>query len=133
MTLRLARGGIVWGVVVSVAMVLWVMFGLGGRDYYGTPLTVRGYAPAHPLLRPSGPVGQTLGVVGTLLMVVPFAYMARKRVRRSKQTGSLRTWLEIHLFCGIVGPVLVTLHTSFKFNGIVSAAYWSMEIGRAHV
>ena len=61
-----------------------------------------------------------------MFMVVPFAYMARKRVKRSKQTGSLRTWLEIHLFCGVVGPVLVTLHTSFKFNGIISAAYWSM-------
>jgi len=34
----------------------------------------------------------------------------------------------VHLFCGIVGPVLITLHTSFKFNGIVSAAYWSMMI-----
>ena len=34
----------------------------------------------------------------------------------------------MHLFCGIVGPVLVTFHTSFKFNGIVSAAYWSMVI-----
>jgi hypothetical protein len=32
----------------------------------------------------------------------------------------------LHLFCGILGPVLVTFHTSFKFNGIVSAAYWSM-------
>ena len=32
----------------------------------------------------------------------------------------------MHLFCGIVGPVLVTFHTAFKFNGIVSAAYWSM-------
>jgi hypothetical protein len=40
--------------------------------------------------------------------------------------GSLKSWLEIHLFCGIFGPVLVTFHTSFKFNGIVSAAYWSM-------
>ena len=38
----------------------------------------------------------------------------------------MKTWLEVHIFCGIVGPVLVTFHTSFKFNGIVSVAYWSM-------
>ena len=34
----------------------------------------------------------------------------------------------MHLFCGVVGPVLVTFHTSFKFNGLVSVAYWSMVI-----
>lgn len=34
----------------------------------------------------------------------------------------------MHLFCGVVGPVLVTFHTSFKFNGLISAAYWSMVI-----
>ena len=38
----------------------------------------------------------------------------------------MRGWLEVHIFCGIVGPVLVTFHTSFKFNGIISVAYWSM-------
>ena len=32
------------------------------------------------------------------------------------------------MFCGVVGPVLITLHTSFKFNGIISAAYWSMML-----
>ncbi len=61
------------------------------------------------------------------MMLVPFVYMGRKRLRRSSG-AALRGWLEVHLFCGIVGPVLVTLHTSFKFNGIVSAAYWSMMI-----
>ena len=38
----------------------------------------------------------------------------------------MKTWLSVHVFCGIVGPVLVTFHTSFKFNGLVSVAYWSM-------
>jgi hypothetical protein len=80
----------------------------------------------HRLLRPSGPVGQTLGVVGGALMLMPFVYMLRKRIPWLRSLGSLKTWLEIHLFCGIFGPVLVTFHTSFKFNGIVSAAYWSM-------
>jgi hypothetical protein len=61
-------------------------------------------------------------------MLVPFLYMARKRVPALRNLGNLRWWLEVHLFCGVIGPVLVTYHTSFKFNGIVSAAYWSMVI-----
>jgi hypothetical protein len=118
--------GLVWGGVASVAAAVWVMFLLDGWEYYATPLAVRGYSPMHRLLRPSGPVGQTLGVVGGLLMLMPFIYVMRKRIPGLRSVGSLKTWLEIHLFCGILGPVLVTFHTSFKFNGIVSAAYWSI-------
>ena len=92
---------------------------LGGWHYYTTPLAVRGYDAAHRALRPSGPVGQTLGVVGGMLMLVPFLYMLRKRFVRWTWAGSMKTWLEVHLFCGILGPVLITFHTSFKFNGII--------------
>jgi hypothetical protein len=123
-----AKSGLAWGFLVSSALVIWTLFGLGGREYFTTPLTVRGYAPGHRLLRPSGPIGQSFGVAGTVLLLVPFAYMARKRLARAKGIGTAKAWLEVHLFCGIVGPVLVTLHTSFKFNGIISAAYWSMVI-----
>lgn len=113
---------------VAVGITLWVLVGLDGWTYYATPLNVRGYSPAHPLLRPSGPVGQTLGVLGAALMLVPFIYMARKRLSRGKGAANLKRWLEVHIFCGIVGPVVVTFHTAFKFNGIVSAAYWSMVL-----
>ncbi|MBP7779069.1 MAG: hypothetical protein KA371_18275 [Acidobacteria bacterium] len=113
---------------VAVGVMLWVLVGLDGWTYYGTPFSVRGYSPAHPLLRPSGPVGQTLGVAGAALMLVPFIYMVRKRLARGRSGANLKRWLEVHIFCGIVGPVLVTFHTAFKFNGIVSAAYWSMVL-----
>ncbi|MGE3840974.1 MAG: hypothetical protein AB7I50_05250 [Vicinamibacterales bacterium] len=115
-----------FGVAVLVVTVLWFTF--DGSSYYRTPLEVRGYHPAHALLRPSGPIGQTLGVCGAILMAMPFFYMLRKRIPWLSRLGGLRSWLELHIFCGIVGPVLVTFHTSFKFNGIVSTAYWSMVI-----
>lgn len=123
---RLVTSGLAWGAIASIVVAVWILMPLGGGEYYTTPLAVRGYSPTHRLLRPSGPVGQTLGVVGGLLMLMPFVYMMRKRIPGLRSAGSLKTWLEIHLFCGIFGPVLVTFHTSFKFNGIVSAAYWSM-------
>lgn len=123
---RWSTSGLAWGTIACVALTAWILFGLGGAGYYRTPLGVRAYAPAHRVLRSSGPFGQTFGLVGTVLMFVPFAYMARKRIKGLKTSGTLKGWLEVHLFCGIVGPLLVTFHTSFKFNGIVSAAYWSM-------
>jgi hypothetical protein len=106
----------------------WVLFDLQGWEYYTTPLRVRGYHPAHRALRSSGAVAHLLGIGGWLMMLVPVAYAARKRLRVLQRAGSLRTWLEIHIFCGLVGPVLVTFHTSFKFNGLISVAYWSMVV-----
>ena len=120
------RSGVTLGLTASAAIAAAVLTILGGWAYYTTPLTVRGYAASHRLLRPSGPWGQSFGLIGAALMLVPFLYMLRKKLRRGP--GNLKTWLEIHLFCGIVGPVFVTFHTSFKFNGLVSAAYWSMVI-----
>jgi cytochrome b561 len=55
-------------------------------------------------------------------------YAARKKFRGLSKIGTTKTWLEIHIFCGLVGPVLVTLHTAMKFNGVVSIAYWSMVL-----
>jgi len=125
---KIFKSGVALGLIVSAGLTIWILLGLHGFEYYTTPLTVRGYSTAHRALRPTGPFGQSFGVVGAALMLVPFLYMIRKRLSRWTWAGSLKTWLEVHLFCGIVGPVLVTFHTSFKFNGIVSAAYWSMVL-----
>ena len=114
--------------LVALGVSVWVLGSLDGWQYYTTPIGVRGYNDAHRLLRPSGPVGQTLGVAGAALMLVPFVYMGYKRLRKQKSGTNLKRLLEIHIFCGIVGPVLITFHTAFKFNGIVSAAYWSMVL-----
>ena len=124
---RILTSGVALGLLTAVGLALWILMDLQGWQYYGTPLGVRGYAPMHRALRPSGPFGQSFGVFGGVMMLVPFLYMIRKRVHW-KWAGSPKVWLEVHLFCGIVGPVLVTFHTSFKFNGIVSAAYWSMML-----
>ncbi len=111
----------------AIGAVLVVLFGLGGLSYYRTPLRVRAYEPEHRALRPAGPVGRSFGIAGSVLMFGgTLAYVARKRLRVLSNVGTTKAWLEAHIFCGVLGPVLVTLHTSFRFNGIVSVAYWSM-------
>lgn len=112
---------------LAVAAITWfVLIQLDGWSYYSTPQSVRGYSSLHKVLRPSGRVGHLFGIGGFLLMTVPVLYSIRKKVRSLRSVGSMKTWLEVHIFCGIVGPVLVTFHTSFRFNGVVSVAYWSM-------
>src|SRR6266850_6351860 len=112
--------------LAAVAFAAFVLIGLGGWAYYTAPKAVRGYSTAHRLLRPSGAAGHLFGIGGFVLILVPIAYSIRKKVRRFREMGSMKTWLEVHVFCGLFGPLLVTFHTAFRFNGIVSVAYWSM-------
>jgi len=55
-------------------------------------------------------------------------YTARKRLRWMARLGPLKRWLEFHIFLCTLGPFLVLLHTTFKFGGIVSIAFWSMVL-----
>jgi hypothetical protein len=66
----------------------------------------------------SGLFGHSLGVLGFLLMVATETlYSLRKRARR-RPWGRMSHWLKFHIFTGIVGPYMVFLHTSFKFQGL---------------
>jgi hypothetical protein len=114
---------------VATAATAWLILVVsGGWDYYGTPLRVRAYNPVHPMLRPSGWIGHSLGMAGLLMMTVPVIYSVRKKWKRLARLGQLRHWLNVHIFCGIFGPVLVTFHAAMKFNGLISVAYWSMVL-----
>jgi hypothetical protein len=62
--------------------------------------------------------GHGLGIVGfTFMLMTETLYSLRKR-SRSVKWGKMSTWLQFHIFTGLVGPFMVLLHTSWKFNGI---------------
>ena len=117
---------LVLSALAAAVVALVVLLGLGGARYYATPLKDRPRQPLHQVLKPSGSVGRTLGIAGVIVMGGTLAYVARKKVKAMRSWGSLQTWLEVHIFCGILGPTLVTFHTAFKFGGAISVAYWSM-------
>jgi hypothetical protein len=62
--------------------------------------------------------GHGLGIVGfTFMLMTETLYSLRKR-SRSVKWGKMAHWLQFHIFTGLVGPYMVLLHTSWKFNGI---------------
>lgn len=66
----------------------------------------------------SGLVGHSIGVLGFLLMLsTEILYSLRKRTRLANW-GRMSTWLQVHIFTGIVGPYMVLLHSSWKINGL---------------
>jgi hypothetical protein len=65
--------------------------------------------------------GHLLGILGFILMLLTeILYSIRKRSRTARW-GSMASWLQFHIFTGLVGPYLVLLHTSWKFNGLAGA------------
>lgn len=100
-----------------------------GLDYYVLPFDERAFSPLAPIFSPTGTVGHGYGVVGaTMIALGVVGYMARKRIGFLARAGSLRHWLQVHIFLCTLGPFLVLLHTTFKFGGLVSVAFWSMAL-----
>ena len=65
--------------------------------------------------------GHGLGIFGFLLMLMTETlYSLRKRTRNASW-GRMSSWLQFHIFTGLVGPYMVLLHTSWKFNGLAGA------------
>lgn len=80
---------------------------------YGVVLLFTGEIPAAGDL-----FGHGLGILGFVLMLMTETlYSLRKRSRRARW-GRMSTWLQFHIFTGLVGPYMVLLHTSWKFNGL---------------
>jgi hypothetical protein len=66
----------------------------------------------------SGFLGHSLGVIGfILILMTEILYSLRKRYQFARW-GKLEHWLSFHIITGIIGPYLVLLHTSWKFNGL---------------
>jgi len=62
-----------------------------------------------------------MGLYGGLLMLVTLIYSIRKRVSFMKKLGDMNTWYYIHLFAGVVGPVLIIFHSSFTMKSLNSS------------
>ncbi len=99
-----------------------------GYDFYFSSRVAKARHVLRPVLRQSGKLGHFLGILGSLMMIFLLLYSVRKRFKFAKRWGKLNSWLEIHIFLGIAGPLLVLYHTAFKFNGIVAVSFWSMVL-----
>lgn len=77
-------------------------------------------------------IGGMLAVVGSILMFIPLLYMIVKRIpvlkRTVKKRVSMRTLLTWHIYAGVVGPILVIIHTGHKFESALGIALTAMTI-----
>ncbi|MGZ9164216.1 MAG: hypothetical protein ACXW4U_03475 [Anaerolineales bacterium] len=62
--------------------------------------------------------GHGLGIVGFVFMLMTETLYSLRKRSRTVKWGRMSSWLQFHIFTGLVGPYMVLLHTSWKFNGI---------------
>ena len=68
--------------------------------------------------RASGLFGHGIGILGFILMLMTETLYTLRKRSRSARWGRMSSWLNFHIFTGIVGPYMVLLHSSWKFNGL---------------
>lgn len=76
--------------------------------------------------------GGLLAVTGSTLMLFPLFYMVIKRIKRLRkwvtQFIPMRMLLAIHIYAGIIGPILVLLHTGHKFNSVIGIVLTTLTL-----
>jgi hypothetical protein len=65
--------------------------------------------------------GHGIGIIGFIFMLMTETLYSLRKRSRSVKWGRMSTWLQLHIFTGLVGPYMVLLHTSWKFNGLAGA------------
>lgn len=62
--------------------------------------------------------GHSLGIIGFLLMLMTETLYTLRKRSHSARWGKISNWLQFHIVTGLIGPYMVLLHTSWKFNGL---------------
>lgn len=119
-------------------LVTFIFLGALSYEYYALnkqprnsilhQLQSKGKIAFKPDPEPGRPMSLWLGWGGLGLMVVMNVYSMRKRFSFMKNWGRMSSWMNFHIFCGLLGPVFILFHSNFKVRGLVAISFWSMVI-----
>lgn len=105
-----------FALVMSLILVsITVGLAYRGWSYYRLSLEDRSAHPEYRLLRPSGLYGNGYGWVAAMLVVLNLSYLIRRRFG-SARLGSMKTWLDVHVFTGLLAAALVSFHSAFQLR-----------------
>ncbi|MDP3857308.1 MAG: hypothetical protein Q8Q73_06030 [Stagnimonas sp.] len=75
---------------------------------------------------PGSDLGSAFGIAAAVLMLMPLAYTLVKRVPwihdRITPYVSMQSWMSLHVYAGIFGPLLAIIHTGHKFDSPLGVA-----------
>lgn len=101
--------------IVVAGVLLWRSYDQDLQAfYYQLDIDSRFDHPEVQELRPTGSTGMFYGIIGTILIFTNLLYLARRRLAGFQRFGSMRTWLDLHVFTGLVGATFVAYHSTFQ-------------------
>lgn len=70
---------------------------------------------------PDEGLGYWLGLVGGVMMLLAMAYGLFKHIPALRTLGWMKRWLNLHIVFGIVGPLLILVHSTFRLGSLNAA------------
>jgi len=95
-----------WAAVVAFLIIAALVYGWSVRD--------RNYLTAE-----TG-IGYWLGIIGGSLMLLQLSYSFRKKIGFMRRWGRVKYWFQIHMFIGVMAPLLIMFHANFGLGSMNS-------------
>ena len=107
-------------VLILALLTTWLL--RRGLDYYRQDLAARTAHPDYRALNPAGFLGHGYGIVGTAMIATNLLYLVRRRFAKviPDWAGSVKAWLNAHVFTGLVGSLLVVFHSAFQLRTAIA-------------
>ena len=97
----------------SVALTLLLIWGWQQREEF--------------LITAEWGVGYWLGLIAGVIFILIFIYPLRKKFKFMRNTGAIKIWFNLHMFMGVIAPVMVAFHCNFSLGATNSnVALYSM-------
>lgn len=103
-------------IVIVGALLAVNIFGL---PYYAATQAERVRHPYHAMLRSSGSVGQSAGIVAFLIFIFLWLYPLRKKWKALAFTGPVGKWLDVHVTTALGLPLLLAIHAAWRSGGVI--------------
>jgi|APLak6261661892_1056031.scaffolds.fasta_scaffold00525_5 hypothetical protein len=111
---RESEGVVVTG-VISILLLTWLGFFLHRSPRF-----------------PGSGVGAVFGIAGAVLMLLPLVYTVVKRIpflyAQVTPHISMQSLMTLHVYAGIVGPLLAIIHTGHKFDSWLGIALTTLML-----
>lgn len=114
--------------VLALLMLPMLAINVWGLSYYLSSPGERVRHELHRVLRPSGSIGQSAGILAFVIFVFLWLYPARKKWKRLAFTGSVGKWLDVHVASALLLPLLLGIHAAWRSDGVIGLGLVAMLV-----
>jgi hypothetical protein len=112
----------------TVVVTILIAVNAAGLSFYAASSSTRLRHTLRSYFKPSGVVGQALGILALLLFLFLWLYPLRKWLGAKLRAGSVALWLDFHIAAGILVPFVAATHAGWRFTGLIGLGYASMVV-----